>query len=209
MTREEAKIWASIPREKLAVIMPNIDRHWDTIVAYANGTQVQTSDMDTREWLDDNDPKFLFSRAYRVKPSEAQPAEPWTPQLGYKFFFLTTTGSVAEEVFAMCEPSSRRVDFGNCFRTCEEAEAARERVRAALKGETISKTETVESLDGKPLTDAEKEVLTCLRSADCEIEKVFQFESDWERGIELIVCNDGGRRALYDALKKFAKKGNK
>lgn len=80
-------------------------------------------------------------------------------------------------------------------------------VAEKLEKETISETEKVESLDGKPLTDEEKAVLMCLRSADCEIEKVFQFESDWERGIELIVWSDGGRRALYDALKKFAKKG--
>lgn len=213
MTREYAKIWASIPRDKLAVLVPSLDKHFDALFAYANGAIIESKDSDAVKWFENEDPAFSAHRDYRVKPSADQPAEPWKPQLGYKFFFLTATGVVAEEVFAMCDPSARRVDFGNCFRTCEEAEAARERVRAALKGETISKKETVESLDGELLGDYEKELLRVFRKAKlyeyCTIEKVVKFESIKEFGIELLIPYDNGRNEFFNAISKFTKEAAK
>lgn len=191
MTREEAKIWLSIPREKLAVIAQNIDRHYDVIAAYANGADVQIVDIDTSEWIDRDDPLFAYSRSYRVKPSAEQPAETWKPQDGEKFFCVCGNGEVYRSCFIKTfRPDRERVAFGNCFRTREEAEAARERVHAALNGETVSKAENVESLDGHELSDAEKGVIRILRR--CKVETMWNGPFVYLEGQKtLITCNAG------------------
>ena len=96
-------------------------------------------------WETQEEPKFLEDFNYRVKPN-TQPAEPWKPKDGEKYYCVSGGGDVVDVDFDANNINDREyVDFGNCFRTRKEAEAGRERVRAALKGETVSKTETVEN----------------------------------------------------------------
>lgn len=144
MNRNEAKIFASIPREKLAVIEPKLDKHYDLICAFANGAEIEVF-RGMGYWETQEEPKFLEDFKYRVKPRSAQHAEPWKPKEGEKFFCLHSDTSILSTVFRYVHPYEELLSAGNCFRTREEAEAARERVRAALKGETLSKTETVEN----------------------------------------------------------------
>ena len=74
-----------------------------------------------------------------------------------------------------------RLDFGNCFRTREEAEAAIPRVKKALKNlysisdkkahdlecelyDKIDRLTKYPELDGKPLTDGEKMLIRAFRN---------------------------------------------
>lgn len=98
-----------------------------------------------------------------LKPVENQPDEPWKPKEGDCYFSFESDGSILMNCYSKIPNEQRRIIFGNCFKSYGEAEAARKRVKAALKGETISKKETVESLDGKPLADGEKKLIRLLR----------------------------------------------
>ena len=60
--------------------------------------------------------------------------KPW-PQRGDKYFCIDTTGCTNEYTYDKDYVDKAHREFGNFFRTIEEAEAARERVKKALKGE--------------------------------------------------------------------------
>ena len=59
--------------------------------------------------------------------------EDW-PKIGDDFFFVASNGEVNSGTYHEKTFSEERVIFGNCFRTKNEAEAALERVKKALKG---------------------------------------------------------------------------
>lgn len=59
--------------------------------------------------------------------------KPW-PQNGDKYSWVGSTGFIHESYFDDAPLDNERREFGNMFRTREEAESARERVRKALKG---------------------------------------------------------------------------
>ena len=58
---------------------------------------------------------------------------PW-PQDGDKYFCFTSTGFISNTSYDNHPIDNNRREFGNFFRTREEAEAALERIRKALKG---------------------------------------------------------------------------
>lgn len=58
---------------------------------------------------------------------------PW-PQRGDKYFCIQSTGYVTSEDYDNYQIDNGRREFGNFFRTREEAESALERIRKALKG---------------------------------------------------------------------------
>ena len=60
--------------------------------------------------------------------------KPW-PQDGGKYFCILSTGYVTSTDYDNHPIDNDRREFGNFFRTREEAEAALERVKKALKGE--------------------------------------------------------------------------
>ena len=60
--------------------------------------------------------------------------KPW-PQDGNEYFFIRSTGYVTSTYYDNNQKDNDRREFGNFFRTREEAEAALERVKKALKGE--------------------------------------------------------------------------
>lgn len=60
--------------------------------------------------------------------------KPW-PQKGGKYFCIQSTGYVTSTDYDNHPIDNDRREFGNFFRTREEAEAALERVKKALKGE--------------------------------------------------------------------------
>ena len=57
------------------------------------------------------------------------------PQKGDKYFYIDGTGRTNEDEYVNGYVDEARREFGNFFRTREEAEAALERVKKALKGE--------------------------------------------------------------------------
>jgi hypothetical protein len=62
-------------------------------------------------------------------------SEQWVPENEETYFFVETDGEVAETYFLNNHPQdTARWKIGNCFKTYEEAKAAAERVRRALKG---------------------------------------------------------------------------
>lgn len=60
--------------------------------------------------------------------------KPW-PQEGDKYLWVGSTGFIHESYFDDAPLDNDRRGFGNMFRTREEADAALERVKKALKGE--------------------------------------------------------------------------
>lgn len=65
---------------------------------------------------------------------DAKAPEPWEPEDGEKFFFVTDTGNVDSYVrFRLIKEFNAYLSVGNCYRAREEAEKAAERVRKAYK----------------------------------------------------------------------------
>ncbi len=57
----------------------------------------------------------------------------WKPEWGHEYWIVDTFGDVAGSTYNSSVDESR-FDLGNCFRTKEEAEHARDIIREALKG---------------------------------------------------------------------------
>lgn len=198
MTREQAKIYAKISREDLEKIDNGYAEHYYVLCAYANGEEIEVS-RETNRWEAEKYPAFIEDFNYRVKPN-MQPAEPWKPKNGDEYFCVCSSGEVGEVYFddVNFTTDKKYIDFGNYFRTREEAEAARERVRAALKGGSVVKEnlttepteKLVESLDGHELSDAEKGVIRILRR--CKVETMWNCPFAYsERINKLDVCEHG------------------
>ena len=62
----------------------------------------------------------------------AEPPKPW-PRVGDEYFCITTEGRVGRDIFDMHKSDRKLQEFGNFFRTEEEAKAALERVKQALR----------------------------------------------------------------------------
>ncbi|MBQ9758771.1 MAG: hypothetical protein IJW12_03260, partial [Opitutales bacterium] len=90
------------------------------------------------KWYDEPYPIWNIDSEYRIKPEEN---EPWKPKEGERFYFIGMTGCVYGRCWGNSETDNDCYSFGNCFHTREEAEAAAERVKAALKGDVVSKVE--------------------------------------------------------------------
>ena len=135
MTREQAQVYAKLSRDDLEKLDNGYVKHYDTLCAFANGEEIEVKYSDTAEWFTTELPYFYPERDYRVKPSEAQPAEPWKPKNGDSYFVVDEFGEICEIEFNNYEANDKHIDFGNCFRTSEEAEEARGRVRAALRND--------------------------------------------------------------------------
>lgn len=193
MNREQAKIYASLTREQVSKINDEYGKLYDLICAYADGATIEMKLPSLGTWSEQTNPHFDAWSEYRVKTSDAEkPNAQWMPEPRGSYFFVKSTGEISKTFLASFfdYKDQKHIDFGNCFRTSEEAEAARERVRAALKGETISKTEKVESLDGHELSDAEKGIIRILRR--CKVETMWSGPFVYLEGLKtLSTCNAG------------------
>jgi hypothetical protein len=63
---------------------------------------------------------------------EASVKERWKPEAGEVFWFMVANGAVTRANWSWHEQKLDGYAFGNCFQTKEEAEAARDRVKALL-----------------------------------------------------------------------------
>ena len=59
----------------------------------------------------------------------------WKPRLVDHYYYITTRGEVMEEVWYNIDTDNSRYEFGNCFKTRQEAEAARDKIRNLLNNE--------------------------------------------------------------------------
>lgn len=143
VNREQAKIWASIPREKLAMIQPTLSKHYDILRAYADGEEIESRDpVDSCGWKQERVDRIFFhdSLKYRVKQKVDKPSDRWIPKEGETYFYISSCLNVIMMKHENSDGiSGDLVRVHNCFQTREVAEAAAERVRLALKGDNISK----------------------------------------------------------------------
>ena len=150
---------------------PKPHPHADLIKAWADGATIQVKIYRKQEaptWVDIENPTWSECDEYRIKP-EAN--EPWKPKLGDEYYAIYISfGEIelARNKWNNDSIDNRRYSNGICFKTKEEAEAAAERVKAALKGELKISAPNTENfqLDGKPLTDGEKALIRALRSLE-------------------------------------------
>lgn len=190
MTREQARTFLKLSKDDLEKINCGYAKHYEILKSFAYGDVVEGLVEEPDKWKELDDPTFNFQFKYRVKPSAEQPAETWKPEIGEEFFIVNDRGELCSKKFCGLLLDFKLTNFGNCFRTRAKAEAALERVRAALKGETVSKTENVESLDGHELSDAEKGVIRILRR--CKVETMWNGPFVYlERQKTLTTCNAG------------------
>lgn len=162
MNREQAKIWAKIPRKELKIIAPNIDKHFDVLRAYANGKEIEVKDLEN--WYDIEDPSFERNEEYRVKPSNDQSSESYMPRYGDMYFIIDDDGYTFTRKWLDDPVDIRRFDFGNCFLTEVACKAASERVRAVLK-------------DPLYLSDGEKNLIKALRAV--RIDGIYRENKSW------------------------------
>lgn len=143
--------------------------HAELIKAWADGAKIQHFDTSEMQWRDSEQPYWFVQTQYRIKPEEPS-NEPWKPNGNEKYFFV---GQRNDGLFDVGEyhwggniEDNNLFKIGNCFRTREEAEAAVERVKAALKGNLATDNNVAalaESVDYRPLTDGEKALIKALR----------------------------------------------
>lgn len=127
----------------------------------------------------------------------AQPAEPWKPKEGERFFCICANGEVVSVHFHEgYEADSEHVAFGNCFRTREEAESARERVRVALK-RGVPKDEVFREASER-LTRAMQEADNGQRATDSG-NASGGFSGENGRGSEYSSGNPAGTRNAWSA----------
>lgn len=60
----------------------------------------------------------------------------WKPKRNERYWFVSSSGRIKDYGWTDSPADEAGFDFGNCFRTREEAEAMAEKVRKLLKGET-------------------------------------------------------------------------
>lgn len=145
--------------------------HADAIKAWADGAKIQLK-TESGEWVDvaANWPCWSVDIEYRIKPKEPS-NEPWKPKEGEKYFYLNISEGKFFANWYKWEDDNVGKELyrqHNCFRTKEEAESAIPRVEVALKGTTdvnanVGSNVGSPELDGKPLTDGEKELIKALR----------------------------------------------
>lgn len=116
---------------------PKPHPHAELIKAWADGAKIQYWNESRHEWVDKGDPCWYEWCEYRVKPEE-----PWKPKEDETFYVVNEMGYAEDRMWMNGRASLNDCyAIGNCFRTREEAKAAAERVKAALKGELVDKEE--------------------------------------------------------------------
>lgn len=138
MNREQAKIWAKIPRKELKIIAPNIDKHFDVLRAYANGKEIEVKDL--RDWHDIEDPNFNENFEYRVKQDNDKSPKPYKLRNGDTYFFFSSDGSIFISEWLNEQLDIRRLNFGNCFPTEVACKAAIKSIKELIK---LRKSDTI------------------------------------------------------------------
>lgn len=175
---------------------PTPHPHAELICKWANeGVQIQKYMSTVEDWRDDANPQWLPQCKYRIKPEESN--EPWKPEEGDVFFAVDYCGDVVDLEFqSEWKDNYKLAEIGNCFRTREEAEAAVERVKAALKGDFASDTNVSRKpeIDGKPISEEETEMIRLHR------EHLENANQGWHKQWDFLT---EGEHALIKALRNY------
>lgn len=103
---------------------------------YASALYCRGSDKE-QDMCEITCPAIEFARVCEVvaeyNATDGKGREPRWPQERDRYFYVTEEGEVDFHVFYRNKFNQRMQDFGNFFRTKEEAEAALERVKQVLK----------------------------------------------------------------------------
>lgn len=139
--------------------------HAELIKAWADGAKIQLKVRDAEEWIDTDSPVWTKCHEYRIKPESEPSNEAWKPKKGISYLFVDSCGNVDFQLWDGSALDESRYKIGNCFHLQSAAEAAANRVVAALKGELKISAPNDEKiqLDGKQLTDGEKALIRALR----------------------------------------------
>lgn len=57
----------------------------------------------------------------------------WKPEHTGRYFYINTIGEIIENVWCGIDTNESHYEFGNCFRTPQEAETARDKIEELLK----------------------------------------------------------------------------
>ena len=63
---------------------------------------------------------------------EIQPSR-WKPEYGEQYFYIDPMGTVQQESWYYTYINKSNYEFGNCFRTYKEADAAKNKIKKILK----------------------------------------------------------------------------
>lgn len=118
---------------------PKQHPHAELIKAWADGANIQYKN-ENNEWITVNHPSWYKNNEYRIKPEEPS-NEPWKPKKGMSYLIVNSCGSVDYKLWGSSTLDEKHYKIGNCFHLQSDAEAAAERVKAALKGELVDKEE--------------------------------------------------------------------
>lgn len=133
MTREEAKTWISIPKEKIKIVAPHIYKNFDVVSAYSDGAEVEFMDKQIPSgWCFDPSPSFSSLFEYRVKKAEEQPSWSWKPEFGQTYYIIDDTGQVSSVRNSFSQADYDRFAFGNFYRTFVSAAGAANAIREAF-----------------------------------------------------------------------------
>lgn len=168
---------------------PHPHAHW--IKLWADGVPIEYK-AGTGQWVD----VIQFSTMtmpdvkYRIKTSD----KPWKPKYGEEYYYihLDAYGGVYPRAYLWtdCDSDNKFWEFGNCFCSKEEAEAAIPRVEVALKGG--------DSLMSK------KSCLLELEVKDAEIKAIKKQVEAAKKRVEA-ARKSGELKALDDYIKKYLK----
>lgn len=119
---------------------PTPHPHAELIKAWADGAKIQIWDVCREVWQTCELPTWLEDCQYRINPEPSnEPCKPGEDDMFYSVKVIRSVIDVDNDVWSGGFTYEKILKNGNVFRTREEAEAAAERVKAALKGDDVSK----------------------------------------------------------------------
>jgi hypothetical protein len=124
--------------------MKNLEKNWDNLTRGDVLVDEDGDNVTVIKVIDDivfttkyaGDAKygvFIWSKqgledcGWKIKQPEP---EKWKPKEGERFYFIGVQGEVAEAIYDV--DWAKECEFGNCFRTKEQAQEAAEKVRELL-----------------------------------------------------------------------------
>lgn len=122
---------------------------------------------------------------------EEKPTRTWKPEFGEKYYYMTTSGNVAQDTF---NPSfdKYRLSFRNVFKTAEEARKMVEKIKIINQLQELSNVSFYHNCEGKKyliiynskLKEIDYTTHTCIRELPFNV--YFATQKDCENAIKAI-----------------------
>lgn len=119
-----------------------------------------------------------------------KPTQTWKPEFGEKYYYMTTSGNVAQDTFNTSF-DKYRLSFRNVFKTAEEARKMVEKIKIINQLQELSNIKFNENQKSKwcIFYDFDKNELTCIYNRYCKhspFEVYFASKEDCQKAIETI-----------------------